>query len=81
MKIYYIVTFFTAVLQLWYFYEYDDWNSSKNKSKSVPAEMYLRRLPTAFRTATIKNIQDGCFQSVREAAVCKIFAKYLRKQT
>ena len=42
---------------LQYFYEYENWNSFRNRSKWAHI--------------------GGCFRSVREAAVCRTFAKYL----
>ena len=73
--------YFAIVIQLQYSFEYDNWNSFKSWSKNrrTAAKMFIRRFSAVFITATIKNI-GGCFQSVREAAVCRIFAKYLGKQ-
>ena len=34
---------------------YGNWNSFKNRYKWTSAEMFLRRFPAAFRTASIKN--------------------------
>ena len=50
-----------VVLQLQYSYEYDNWNSFKNRSKWYLAEMHLRRFSTVFRTATIKSTHSWLF--------------------
>ena len=73
---------FTALFQLQYSYKYANWNSFKNRSKWVSVEMYRRRFSTAFRTGTVFRTThiDGCFKNIREAAITRIFAKYLGKQ-
>ena len=73
---------FTALFQLQYSYKYANWNSFKNRSKWVSVEMYRRRFSTAFRIGTVFRTThiDGCFKNIREAAITRIFAKYLGKQ-
>ena len=71
---------FTAVLQLQYSYEYGNLNSLKNRSKWASAEI-SGDFPQLVELPLIKTHIGGCFQSIREAAVRRIFVKYREKQT
>ena len=59
---------------------YNNWNSFKNRSKWASTEM-SGDFPQLLELLLLKANLADCFQSVRDAAVSRIFAKYIVKQT
>ena len=66
----------TAVLQLQYSLEYDNWNLFKNRSKWASTDF-----PQLLEMPQVRTHIGGCFQSVCEATVSRILSKYLGKHT